>query len=91
MGREVYESVLNDLEIYHSGAYLMNEVELTLRLERAILAFQANTEKEIFSEGFKEYMFTNFDTTVKKTLREFYKSHEKDDKRKKTTLKLGTG
>lgn len=88
MEKESYESVLNDLESYHSGAYLMNDVEMQFRLERAMIALQANTGKEIFSKEFKECMFTNFSATVKKTLREFPNGLKKDSERKNPTLRL---
>lgn len=49
------DSVLNMLEHSYSGAKMMGDTVVELRISRAIAALKAPVEQEIFTEEFKEW------------------------------------
>lgn len=53
------EIILDYLEKAHSGAHMMRDVEIEARLERAIIAFNADISKDIFKEDFIEDYITS--------------------------------
>lgn len=59
MDQENYEKILEYLKTTHSGANAMRDPEVALRLERAIVAFEADLEENIFSEEFLRHYLTN--------------------------------
>lgn len=77
MGKETYEAIIAELKIYHSGAHAVGDMEMQLRLERAMIAFQTHPIEEIFSEEFKK-KFIEREAAVS------IKSVEDNGKKKKT-------
>lgn len=48
------ELILDYLEKSYSGAKMMDDIEIQIRVGRAIEAFKADVEDDIFKEGFIE-------------------------------------
>lgn len=48
------ELILDFLEKSYSGAKMMDDIEIQIRVGRAIEAFRADVEDDIFKEGFIE-------------------------------------
>lgn len=46
--------ILDYLEKSYSGAKMMDDIEIQIRVGRAIEAFKADVEEDIFKEGFIE-------------------------------------
>ena len=49
-----YEIIKNYLENALTGAKMEDDLEMQLRLSRAIVAFEADTEEDIFTDEFVE-------------------------------------
>ena len=49
-----YEEILEYLQNSHSGARMMRDTELELRIARAITAFEADVYEDIFADGLIE-------------------------------------
>ena len=52
MKENLENAISTYLEITYAAAKLRNDTQMILRLKRAILAFTADTESEIFKEKF---------------------------------------
>jgi hypothetical protein len=53
-----YEIIKNYLENALTGAKMEDDLEMQLRLSRAIVAFEADTEEDIFTDEFVEKIVT---------------------------------
>ncbi len=51
---EQYEAILEYLKNSHSGARMMRDTEIELRIARAITAFEADVHENIFADGLIE-------------------------------------
>lgn len=49
-----YKEILEYLQNSHSGARMMGDTELELRIARAIMAFEADVYEDIFADGLIE-------------------------------------
>ena len=49
-----YKAILEYLQHSHSGARMMKDMELEMRIARAIIAFEADTHEDIFVDGLIE-------------------------------------
>lgn len=56
MDTKQYSIILADLENALTGARMLDDTEMVLRLSRAIAAFEADVDKDIFVENFIEDM-----------------------------------
>ena len=54
MDTKQYSIILADLENALTGARMLDDTEMVLRLSRAIAAFEADVDKNIFIENFVE-------------------------------------
>lgn len=54
MNKNAYEEVKEYLESVKSGAKVMDNIEMMHRVDRALAAFDADVEDEIFNDDFKE-------------------------------------
>ena len=54
MDTKQYSIILADLENALTGARMLDDTEMVLRLSRAIAAFEADVDKDIFIENFVE-------------------------------------
>lgn len=54
MNKNAYEEVKEYLESVKSGAKVMDDIEMMHRADRALEAFDADVEDEIFNDDFKE-------------------------------------
>lgn len=54
MDTKQYSIILADLENALTGARMLDDTEMVLRLSRAIAAFEADVNKDIFIENFVE-------------------------------------
>lgn len=54
MNKNAYEEVKEYLENVKSGAKAMDDIEMMHRVDRALAAFEADVEDEIFTDEFKE-------------------------------------
>ena len=52
MNKSVYQSVKEYLENVKSGAKVMDNIEIMHRVDRALAAFDADVEDEIFNDDF---------------------------------------
>lgn len=60
------QEILEYLEHSYTGARMMDDVETMTKLSRAIAAFNAPTDKDIFTEEFmEEHIRTTIYSTVK--------------------------
>lgn len=58
MDEKNYNAILEYLETSYSGAKMLDDIECMCRLSRAIAAFEADPEEEIFTEDFKERYYS---------------------------------
>lgn len=54
MNNKAYKEVIEYLENVRSGAKAMDDIEMMHRVDRALAAFDADAEDEIFNDDFKE-------------------------------------
>ena len=54
MDAKQYSTILSDLENALTGARMLGDDEMVLRISRAITAFEADIDKDIFIENFVE-------------------------------------
>lgn len=54
MNNKAYKEVIEYLENVRSGAKAMDDIEMMHRVDRALAAFEADVEDEIFNDDFKE-------------------------------------
>lgn len=57
MNKNAYEEVKEYLENVKSGAKAMDDIEMMHRVDRALAAFEADVEDEIFNDDFKEKFY----------------------------------
>ena len=57
MNKNAYEEVKEYLESVRSGAKVMDDIEMMYRVDRALAAFDADVEDEIFTDKFKEKFY----------------------------------
>lgn len=57
MNKSVYQSVKEYLKNVKSGAKAMDDIEMMHRVDRALAAFEADVEDEIFNDDFKEKFY----------------------------------
>lgn len=57
MNNKAYKEVIEYLENVRSGAKAMDDIEMMHRVDRALAAFEADVEDEIFNDNFKEKFY----------------------------------
>lgn len=57
MNNKAYKEVIEYLENVRSGAKAMDDIEMMHRVDRALAAFDAAVEEEIFTDEFKEKIY----------------------------------
>ena len=57
MNNKAYKEVKEYLENVKSGAKVMDDIEMMHRVDRALAAFDADVEDEIFNDDFKEKFY----------------------------------
>lgn len=57
MNNKAYKEVIEYLENVRSGAKAMDDIEMMHRVDRALAAFEADVEDEIFNDDFKEKFY----------------------------------
>lgn len=60
INKSVHQSVKEYLENVKSGAKVMDDIEMMHRVDRALAAFDADVEDEIFNDDFKEKFYDDW-------------------------------
>lgn len=57
VNKKAYKDVIEYLENVKSGANAMDDIEMMHRVDRALAAFKADVEDDIFTDEFKEKFY----------------------------------
>ena len=57
VNKKAYKDEIEYLENVKSGANAMDDIEMMHRVDRALAAFEADVEDEIFNDDFKEKIY----------------------------------
>lgn len=57
VNNKAYKEVIEYLENVRSGAKVMDDIEMMHRVDRALVAFEADVEDDIFTDEFKEKFY----------------------------------
>ena len=57
VNKKAYKDVIEYLENVKSGANAMDDIEMMHRVDRALAAFEADVEDEIFNDDFEEKIY----------------------------------